>query len=149
MVARRSCTFLMEDGHICRAGPQRDRPFCFNDDPERADDAREARRLGGLRRRREGTLAIAYDLPGLGSVEGIRRILDIVVTDGLSLDNGVARLRVLIAAAGAARQLLETGEIEARLAALEASAGGGVGATTEGSSLVDGPPLLLPPSTPA
>lgn len=111
----------MPDGRPCRAGPQRDRPFCFVHDPERAAEAAEARRLGGLRRRKEGTIAVAYDLPGLDSVEGIRRLLDIVVTDGLGLDNGIARLRVLIAAAGAATKLLEVGDIEARLAALEAA----------------------------
>jgi len=119
MVARRSCTFLMPDGRACRAGPQRDRPFCFAHDPERAQEAAEARRLGGLRRRKEGTIAVAYDLPGLDSVAGIRRLLDVVVTDGIGLENGIARLRVLIAATVAATNLLKVGEFEERLAALE------------------------------
>jgi hypothetical protein len=109
----------MPDGRQCRAGPQRDRPFCIAHDPERAADAAEARRLGGQRRRREGTIAIAYDLPGLDSVEGIRRLLDIVVTDGLGLENGIARLRILIAAATSATRLLEVADFEARLAAVE------------------------------
>jgi hypothetical protein len=121
MLARRQCSFVMPDGRACRAGPQRDRPFCFAHDPERVEDATEARRMGGLRRRREGTIAVAYDLPGLDTVDGIRRLLDIVVTDGLGLDNGIARLRVLIATATAATRLLEVGELEARLAALEAA----------------------------
>ena len=119
MVARRSCTFLMPDGRACRAGPQRDRPFCFAHDPERAEEAAEARRLGGLRRRKEGTIAVAYDLPGLDSVAGIRRLLDVVVTDGIGLENGIARLRVLIAATVAATNLLKVGEFEERLTALE------------------------------
>ena len=111
----------MPDGRLCRAGPQRDRPFCFAHDPERAADAAEARRLGGLRRRKEGTIAVAYDLPGLDTVEGIRRLLDIVVTDGLGLENGISRLRVLISAATSATRLLETAEFEDRLAAVEAA----------------------------
>ena len=119
MVARRSCTFLMPDGRACRAGPQRDRPFCFAHDPERAEEAAEARRLGGLRRRKEGTIAVAYDLPGLDTVAGIRRLLDVVVTDGIGLENGIARLRVLISASAAATNLLKVGEFEERLAALE------------------------------
>jgi len=119
MVARRSCTFLMPDGRACRAGPQRDRPFCFAHDPERAQEAAEARRLGGLRRRKEGTIAVAYDLPGLDSVAGIRRLLDVVVTDGIGLENGIARLRVLISVSTAATNLLKVGEFEERLAALE------------------------------
>ena len=131
MVARRSCTFVMPDGRTCRAGPQRDRPYCFSHDPERAEEAAEARRLGGLRRRKEGTIAVAYDLPGLESVAGIRRLLDIVVTDGIGLDNGIARLRVLISATAAATNLLKVGEFEERLAALEAVADAGRAAPPE------------------
>ena len=120
MLIRRRCTFLKADGLACQMAPLRERPFCFAHDPERAEEAAEARRLGGLRRRKEGTIAVAYDLPGLGSVGGIRRLLYIVVTDGLGLDNGVNRLRVLISVATAATRLLETAEFEERLAALEA-----------------------------
>ena len=125
MVARRSCTFEMPDGRACRAGPQRDRPYCFAHDPERAEEAAEARRLGGLRRRKEGTIAVAYDLPGLDSIAGIRRLLDVVVTDGIGLENGIARLRVLIAATVAATSLLKVGKFEERLAALESVIGAG------------------------
>jgi hypothetical protein len=125
MVARRSCAFVMPDGHACRAGPQRDRPFCFSHDPERTEEAAEARRLGGLRRRKEGTIAVAYDLPGLDTVVGIRRLLDIVVTDGVGLENGIARLRVLISASAAATNLLKVGEFEERLTALESVVGSG------------------------
>ncbi len=77
--------------------------------------------MGGLRRRKEGTIAVAYDLPGLDTVAGIRRLVDIVVTDGIGLDNGIARLRVLIAAASTAITLLKVGELEDRVAALEAA----------------------------
>ena len=115
----------MPDGRACRAGPQRDRPFCFAHDPERAQEAAEARRLGGLRRRKEGTIAVAYDLPGLDTVAGIRRLLDVVVTDGIGLENGIARLRVLIAATVAATNLLKVGEFEERLTALESVIGAG------------------------
>ena len=121
LVIRRRCEFGKSDGHSCGMAPLHDRPYCFAHDPERAAEAAEARRLGGLRRRKEGTVAVAYDLPGLDTVVGIRRVLDIVVTDGLGLDNGVQRLRVLIAAAGAATNLLKVGELEERVAALEAA----------------------------
>jgi hypothetical protein len=101
--------------------PQRERPYCFAHDPERAAEATEARRLGGLRRRKEGTVAVAYDLPGLDTVAGIRRLLDIVVTDGVSLDNSISRLHALISTAVAATNLLKVGELEDRVAALEAA----------------------------
>jgi hypothetical protein len=120
MLMRRRCSFPRADGQACQMAPLRDRPYCFAHDPERAEDAADARRLGGLRRRKEGTIAVAYDLPGLDSVEGIRRLLDIVVTDGLSLENSIAKLRVLISVAVAATNLLKVGEFEGRLEALEA-----------------------------
>jgi len=99
MLIRRRCAYAKADGQPCAMAPLRDRPYCFSHDPERAAEAAEARRLGGLRRRKEGTIAVAYDLPGLESVAGIRRLLDIVVTDAVGLENGIARLRVLIATA--------------------------------------------------
>src|SRR5664279_3492942 len=68
---------------------------------------------------RKARIAVAYDLPGLDTVAGIRRLLDIVVTDGVGLDNGIARLRVLISTALAAMNLLKVGDLEERLAALE------------------------------
>jgi hypothetical protein len=123
MVIGRRCTYPKTDGQPCQMAPLRDRPFCFAHDPERAEEAADARRLGGLRRRKEGTIAVAYGLPGLDTVVGIRRLLDIVVTDGVGLDNGIPRLRVLISTAAAAMNLLKVGEFEERLAALEAVAG--------------------------
>src|SRR2546428_716017 len=120
MLVRRRCASLNAEGEACQMAPLRERPYCFAHDPERAEEAADARRLGGARRRKERTIAVAYELPGLNSVAGIRRVLAIVVTDALSLENGVARLRTLISAASAATKLLETGELEDRVAAVEA-----------------------------
>jgi hypothetical protein len=125
MLMRRRCTYPKGDGQPCGMAPLIDRPFCFAHDPERAAEAAEARRLGGLRRRKEGTIAVAYDLPGLDSVTGIRRLLDIVVVDAVGLDNSVARSRVLISAAVAATNLLKVGDLEERLESLEAAVGQG------------------------
>jgi len=123
MVIKRRCAYAKADGEPCAMAPLHDRPYCFAHDPERAAEAAEARRLGGLRRRKEGTIAVAYDLPGLDTVAGIRRLLDIVVTDGVGMDNGIPRLRVLISTATAATNLLKVGELEERLAAVEAAVG--------------------------
>ena len=88
-------------------------------DPANADAVAEARRMGGLRRKREGTLQTAYDLIGLTNVPDIRRLIEIAALDSLSLDNGVARNRTLLAAALAALKALETGELAERVDALE------------------------------
>jgi hypothetical protein len=123
MVIKRRCAYAKATGEACAMAPLHDRPYCFAHDPDGAAEAAEARRLGGLRRRKEGTIAVAYDLPGLDSVAGIRRLLDIVVTDGVGMDNGIPRLRVLISTATAATNLLKVGELEERLSAVEAAVG--------------------------
>jgi len=109
MVAR-GCTFLLSDGRLCRAGPMRNSAFCYWHDPGKEEEAAEARRLGGLRRRREKAVSGAYDFEGLGTVEAIRRVLEIATIDALGLENSIARARVLIAAVLAAARLLEVGE---------------------------------------
>jgi hypothetical protein len=111
----------MPDGRRCRAPVLREGRFCFWHEPSKAEEAHEARRLGGLRRGRERTLAVAYDLTGLGSIEAIRRIIEIALFDVLGLDNSIARARVLISGALAAAKLLETGELVDRIATLEAA----------------------------
>jgi len=125
MAGRGGCTFVLANGRPCRAGSMRDETYCFWHSPAHEEEAAEARRLGGLRRRREKTVQGAYDFTGLASVEAIRRIIEVAVVDALGLDNSVARARVLIAAAQAATRLLETGELEARIAALETALGPG------------------------
>jgi hypothetical protein len=64
-------------------------------------------------------VAGAYELDGLGSVAALRRVLEIVAIDTLSLDNGIARSRTLIALVGVGARLLEVGELEERLERLE------------------------------
>jgi hypothetical protein len=82
-----SCAHPMPDGRRCRAPVLRDGRFCFWHEPGKAEEAQEARRLGGMRRGRERTLAVAYDLTGLGSIEAIRRLVEIALFDVLGLEN--------------------------------------------------------------
>ncbi len=87
--------------------------------PEYAEEVAEARRLGGLRRRREVAVSGAYEFDGLETVAGLRRLLVIAALDTLGLENSIARARTLVYLVGVAGKLLETGELEERLAYLE------------------------------
>jgi hypothetical protein len=120
---RRICAFIKQGGERCRQSPLQEEDFCFWHSPEHEKEAAEARRLGGLRRRRERTVEGVYDLGGLETVAGIRRVLDIAVSDALGLENSLNRSRVLISAATAAARLLEVGELEERLGSLEEALG--------------------------
>ena len=106
----------MPDGHLCKAAPVVDGSFCFLHDP--ATEAAETRRLGGLRRRRENTVAQIYDLEGLDRAAGIRRVLEIVVADTLNQPNTNGRSSALVRIAMAAAKLLTPGEYEASLRSL-------------------------------
>ena len=117
----RACKFRKEDGEPCRAAPLQDGEFCLWHSPEHAEEVAEARWLGGLRRRREKTDAVAYDFQGLQSVTDVRRLLEIAALDTLGLENSVARSRTLAYLAQVALKALEVGEMEERLAALEAA----------------------------
>jgi hypothetical protein len=119
MVTRRVCKFAKGDGSACGSPPLHDGEFCHWHSPDHVEEVAEARRLGGLRRRRERTVAGAYDIEGLESVVQLRRVLDIVVLDAVGLENTVPRGRLLIAAILAGAKLLETGELADQLAAIK------------------------------
>ncbi len=108
---------------MCQASPVKDGDHCFWHSPEYAEDVAEARRLGGLRRRREVAVSGAYEVNGLETVGDLRRLLVIAALDTLGLENSIARARTLGYLVGVAGKLLETGELEERLAALEAAHG--------------------------
>jgi hypothetical protein len=118
---RRQCAFRSATGRPCRAAPLRDGEFCLMHSPERVKEVQEARRLGGLRRRRESTISSAYQFDSLNSVEGIRRIVEVAVLDTLSMENSIARSRTLAYLAQVALRTLEIGDLETRIAALEES----------------------------
>ena len=123
MAAPRRCNAETGEGEPCRQAPLQDREYCFWHDPEHAAEATEARRLGGLRRRREKTVAVAYDLEGLATLDQIRRLLEIAVMDTLALENSIARSRVLAYLAQVALRVVEAADLQERVVALETAMG--------------------------
>jgi hypothetical protein len=121
MVIKRQCAFRFPNGELCRMAPLKEGQCCWAHSPEHAQEAQEARKLGGLRKRREATVSLAYDFEGLDTVAAIRRLLEIAATDTLGLDNSVSRNRMLVSVVQAALQALEKGELEQRIELLEQS----------------------------
>jgi hypothetical protein len=117
----RTCRFVREDGSPCRSAPMKANDYCFWHSPAHAEEADEARRLGGLRRKRERTVAGVFEFAGLATVSDIRRLLEVATIDTLSLENSVARSRTLAYLAQTALKCLEVGELEERLSMLEAA----------------------------
>jgi len=123
-VTMSGCAGMKENGQPCRAPKLRESEYCLMHSPEHAEDMAEARRLGGLRRRREVAVSGAFDFVGLETVGDIRRLLEVAVLDTLGLENSIARARTLAYLATTAIKLLEVGEFEQRLASLETAVHG-------------------------
>lgn len=119
----RNCKARNSKGDPCRGTPMRESDFCVFHDPDHAEVVQQARSAGGQRRKREATLATAYDFQGLTSVQEIRRLVEVAAFDALSLDNNINRVRALAYIAQIAIGLLEKGEMEERLQAVEAALG--------------------------
>lgn len=115
----RRCAGTNAAGAPCRAAPLRDERYCLMHSPEHADAVQEARRLGGLRRRREVTLQVTYDLAGLESADGVFRLLEVASMDTLALENSPARSQALTHIVRAALRAQELHIHERRLASLE------------------------------
>jgi hypothetical protein len=67
----------------------------------------------------EATISAAYDIEDLNSLDGVRRVLWLVATDTLSLDNSVSRNRTLIYLMVVALKVIEVGAHEERITTLE------------------------------
>ena len=119
MASRPACQALKENGRPCRAPALRAGSACFWHADETREAATEARRLGGLRRRREGTVGGAYGLEGFRTGADLQRVLELALTDTLELENTVPRTRALTQLVAVAARVKETTELEARLRALE------------------------------
>ena len=122
-MVNRGCTFEMPDGLACRAPALRGKSVCYWHDPERAEEAAEARRIGGMHRRKARSVATIYDFAGLRTIESAQRLLETAALETLALENSIARNRTLITAAAGAGKLIEAGDLDARLAAVEAAVG--------------------------
>jgi len=123
MVGSRACKATNSKGEPCRATLLHESDYCVFHDPAHADVVQEARKLGGNRRRKEVTLAVAFDFEGLDSVPDIRRLVEIAAMDALGLENTLGRVRALAYLAQVAAGLLEKGEMAERLEAIEAALG--------------------------
>ena len=91
MVIRRQCAFRLLSGEPCRMHPLRDSQFCWVHSPEHAEAVQEARRLGGLRRKRESTISNAYQFKSLNNINGIRRIVEVAILDTLAMETMKSR----------------------------------------------------------
>jgi len=133
----RACSYLMPNGRPCRATPLRDEPFCFWHAPETAEEAAEARRLGGLHRRKKKTVAAIYGIGGLRTIDDLQGLLETVAIETMALENSISRNRAVAGMVATGAKLIEVGEHEERLRALEAAQPAGGRAADETDAFPD------------
>jgi hypothetical protein len=119
VIQRRLCAGRGPTGEPCQSPPLRDGQYCFMHSPEHAQEAQEARKLSHIRHKREATLSGAYDLDSVNSMEGLRRIVEIIIMDTLTMDNTISRNRALAYYIMVALKIKEVGDHETRIASLE------------------------------
>jgi hypothetical protein len=122
-MAERTCQGVNEAGQPCRQAPLRDEEFCFWHSPTHAEAAAEARRAGGLNKRRERTLAAVYEFEGLESVDQVRRLFEIAGFEALALPAGPNKCRILVQVGLAGLKAVSVGDHEERLQDVEAVLG--------------------------
>ena len=96
-------------------------PSASGHSPETVEEAAEARRVGGAHRRKKRTVASIYGFHGLRTIEDLQTLLETASVESLALENSIGRNRALAGMVATGTKLIEVGEIEERLAALEAT----------------------------
>jgi hypothetical protein len=94
--------------------------WCFAHDPNRGRERAIARKRGG-RNRRTPAGGVAEPVP-LATVVEVRRVLEQAVGDACALENSARRAHALATLLNLALRAVEVGDLEERLAALEAAA---------------------------
>ena len=115
------CNATTKGGKPCPQSALPDSDRCYMHAPERAAERAEARRKGGLNRRTSKGKAWpdGADLK-LRSVEDVQVVLEQALADTILQENSGSRTQGLVRVAMAALKALEVGELEVRMAALEA-----------------------------
>jgi hypothetical protein len=109
------CEARTRAGDSCRATPLTGRPYCFTHDPEAAEVRRAARRRGGERSRRR-----PVELVELRTPEDVRAVLERLLAETLALRNSTPRNRCAGYLLSLLLKAVEVGELEERIAELEA-----------------------------
>jgi hypothetical protein len=114
------CKAKTKSGTPCKMRTLKGSRYCFNHDPEAATARAQARKRGGEARHNAHAGDPSVVPEQIGNIQDARKILDYVKDELLTSDNTIARNRALLALFDSFVKSLEIGEIEERLAALEA-----------------------------
>lgn len=113
------CQARTSSGEPCRAYPVRDHAYCFAHSPAHKEAAQQARRRGGFNRRRRSPVAEHRDIENPATVDGLRQLFEIAVSDTLTQENSLQRNQLLVSTLRAGIQVASFIDVNERLASLE------------------------------
>jgi hypothetical protein len=116
----KSCKAITRSGKPCQAYAA-DSGYCFHHDPHQAEARAAARKLGGYNRRTHPGSGPADAPQNVRKMSDVLEVLDLVLSDALKLENSISRGRLLVAIVEAYTKAIVTGDMESRMAAIEAA----------------------------
>lgn len=119
MSDRRRCAATTRRGEPCGMTPLTGSAYCYTHDPEHVADRAASRQSGGFNRR-TAPGELPTDL-SVRDVRAIQRQVEALLGATWEQENSARRTAALVGCYTLAVKLLETGELEARVRALEAA----------------------------
>jgi len=114
------CKAKTQSGQVCRSQAIKDSQYCFIHDPAQGEARAQARKKGG-ERRRVPHAGNPESIPSqVRTIDDVLKVLDYALAEAMPLENSIQRGRLIVAIAGAFVEAIKTGELEQRLAAIEA-----------------------------
>lgn len=127
LTGQRQCEATRKDGQPCQGWALPESSFCFWHSPETARAQAAARKLGGLHRRQGGgapTLAEQMGPRTYRTLADIEALVELAIRITIGCEQSLSQARTLGYLAGVWARVHEVGDIEERLAALEAQVAG-------------------------
>ena len=118
-MASSNCAAKKSDGTPCLAYPVNDSDRCFHHDPASADEAANARQLGGQRRRQQAAIAETFAIDGLETKDDLLGVLETVLYDTLSEPPSNNRTNAVVRILKLAFDLQRSRDGDERLSQLE------------------------------
>lgn len=120
-MADTTCTAKTTSGKRCAAKVLTGSRFCFAHDPSQGAKRAQARKRGGERNRTPHNGDESIIPSDMNTLADAKKILAYTLAEILPMENSIARARVLLSLFDSFVKSFEIGELEERIAALEAT----------------------------
>lgn len=115
------CKAKTKSGSPCSMKALKGQPYCFTHDPSNGAARAKARQLGGARTRVQHA-GNAETIPReIKSLADLQKVFDYTLAEVIPMENSIPRGRLLLALIDTGVKLFQVGEMENRIAAVEAA----------------------------